>query len=45
MFYLVERYTPSLRAELVADAVRRVCALAVPGLDHIWTVLIPSEDT
>jgi hypothetical protein len=43
--YLVERYTPSLGAEQVAAAVSRLSALAVPDTSHVWTVLVPAEDT
>jgi hypothetical protein len=43
--YLVERYTPSLGAEQVAAAVRRLDALGATGTSHMWTVLMPAEET
>ena len=45
MWYLVERYTPSLGHAQVAVAVSRLCALAAPEVSHVWTVLIPGEET
>jgi hypothetical protein len=43
--YLVERYTPSLAADQVASAVGRLSTAAPAGATHLWTVLIPGEDT
>jgi hypothetical protein len=43
--FLVERYTPSLGHQQVATAVGRLSALAAPEASHVWTVLIPGEDT
>lgn len=43
--YLVERYVPSLGPEQVAVAVARLTTLEAPEASHLWTVLIPSEDT
>jgi len=44
-FYLVERYTPSLGPDQVAAAVGRLAAAATPDIRHLWTVLIPGEET
>jgi hypothetical protein len=43
--YLVERYTPSLRPEQVAAAVARLGDDPEPGTTHVWTVVVPGEDT
>ena len=43
--YLVERYVPSLGPEQIAVAVGRLATLDAPDVSHLWTVLIPSEDT
>ena len=43
--YLVERYVPSLGPEQVAVAVDRLRMLDASEVSHLWTVLIPSEDT
>jgi hypothetical protein len=43
--FLVERFTPSLSGADVAAAVRRLVAVAQPGVRHIGTVRVPDEDT
>src|SRR5262249_33248301 len=45
VLYLVERYLPSWGPARVAAAVRRVSDLTGPELRHMWTVLVPSEET
>lgn len=43
--YLVERYLPSLGPDQVATAVDRLSAVGSHDVSHLWTVLIPGEDT
>lgn len=43
--YLVERYTPSLSPEQIATTVGRLSALDAADVSHLWTVLIPGEET
>jgi len=42
-FYLVERYLPSMGLPEVAQATGRLPG--DHGVRHLWTVLIPGEDT
>jgi len=43
--FLVERYTPSLSATDVAEAVRRLATLTEPGVRHLGTVVVTGEET
>ncbi len=44
-FYLVERYVPSITPKEVASAAARLGGGSGDGVCHMWTVLIPGEDT
>ncbi len=43
--YLVERYVPSMTQEEVAGAASRLPGADGDGVRHLWTVLVPDEDT
>ncbi len=43
--YLVERYVPSMTEHDVASATTRVGGIADVEARHLWTVLVPGEDT
>jgi hypothetical protein len=44
-FFLVERYVPSMSAADVASAAARLAEGSGDGVRHLYTVLIPGEDT
>lgn len=43
--YLVERYVPSMTEDEVASAAARLTEAAGDEVRHLWTVLVPGEDT